>query len=148
MLVFGSGESSNAPQLIRAAAAVSTSRLLLLLAAFCLLVHQVARVRIQPKTLKQVADGESMVLYTLGPLVCISSLITYTDSIAGLARSRLAGSAQWDLSGRYAAFMSHYKTEAAADARHIKDKLFERLGAPIFLDSDGVESNPCTCSEV
>ena len=89
-----------------------------------------------------------MILYTLGPLVCISSLITYTDSIAGLARSRLAGSAQWDLSGRYAAFMSHYKTEAAADARHIKDKLFERLGAPIFLDSDGVESNPCTCSKV
>jgi hypothetical protein len=31
---------------------------------------------------------------------------------------------------------SHYKVEAAGDARHLKDRLVGLLGAPVFLDSD------------
>jgi hypothetical protein len=32
---------------------------------------------------------------------------------------------------------SHYKKEAAQEARYIKDRLAQELGAPVFLDSDG-----------
>lgn len=32
---------------------------------------------------------------------------------------------------------SHYKKEAAQEARYIKDRLTQELGAPVFLDSDG-----------
>jgi hypothetical protein len=44
--------------------------------------------------------------------------------------------ARWELRGEFACFLSHFKDEAAGDARHLKDKLFGMLNAPVFLDSD------------
>ena len=44
--------------------------------------------------------------------------------------------ARWELRGEFACFLSHFKDEAAGDARHLKDKLFGLLNAPVFLDSD------------
>jgi hypothetical protein len=43
---------------------------------------------------------------------------------------------RWSVQGRYAAFVSHYKAEAATEARHLKDKLTTMLSSPVFLDSD------------
>lgn len=56
----------------------------------------------------------------------------YTEVASG-SGVRLA---RWELRGEFAAFLSHYKIEAAGDARHLKDALSKLLGAPIFLDSD------------
>ena len=39
-------------------------------------------------------------------------------------------------SKRYAAFLSHYKVEAAMEARYLKLELESTLGRDIFLDSD------------
>jgi AhpD family alkylhydroperoxidase len=39
-------------------------------------------------------------------------------------------------SGKYAAFVSHMKAEAAMEARFVQTWLQEKLGAPVFLDSD------------
>jgi hypothetical protein len=44
--------------------------------------------------------------------------------------------------------MSHYKNEAAADARQVKDKLVEKLGAPVFLDSDDLMDLRNLCHQV
>lgn len=44
--------------------------------------------------------------------------------------------ARWELRGEFACFLSHFKAEAAGDARHLKDKLAGKLNAPVFLDSD------------
>ena len=79
----------------------------------------------------------------ISPLVfLINTLLVYKDSLAELSRSRATHASRWNLNGQYAAFMSHYKIEAAADARQIKEKLVETLGAPIFLDSDDLV---CVC---
>jgi len=37
---------------------------------------------------------------------------------------------------KWAAFVSHFKWEAATDARYVKEKLQEKLQQPIFIDSD------------
>ena len=37
---------------------------------------------------------------------------------------------------RYAAFVSHYKREAALDARYVQEKLLKKLRQPVFIDSD------------
>ena len=62
------------------------------------------------------------------------------DSAERLYAAAASGSgvrlARWELRGEFAAFLSHYKNEAAGDARHLKDALSKLLGAPIFLDSD------------
>ena len=42
---------------------------------------------------------------------------------------------RWVPKGSYAAFLSHYKTEAGADARFIHDLLQRMLGCAVFLDS-------------
>ena len=42
---------------------------------------------------------------------------------------------KWSLRGEYAMFLSHFKQEAAGDARFLKDKLEERVREPVFLDS-------------
>ena len=84
----------------------------------------------------------------IGPLFLSSALLLYKDSIAELAHTRATYSTRWNLGGQYAAFMSHYKTEAAADARHIKEKLVEKLGAPIFLDSDDLMDLRNLCHQV
>jgi hypothetical protein len=39
----------------------------------------------------------------------------------------------------------HFKREAAADARQIHDKLVDKLGAPVFLDSDDVSRTELCC---
>ena len=75
-------------------------------------------------------------------------MLLYKDSIAELARSRATHASRWNLGGQYAAFMSHYKQEAAADARHIKDKLVDKLGAPVFLDSDDLIDLRNLCHQV
>lgn len=86
---------------------------------------------------------------TIGPLLLvIDALLVYKDSIADLARSRATHAARWDLGGQYAAFMSHYKNEAAADARQVKDKLVDMLGAPVFLDSDDLMDLRNLCHQV
>ena len=87
--------------------------------------------------------------FTMFPIFMSGALLLYKDSIAELARSRAAHSARWNLDGQYAAFkMSHYKTEAAADARHVKDKLVEKLGVPVFLDSDDLQDLRNLCHQV
>ena len=46
----------------------------------------------------------------------------------------------WQLTeGRtHVGFLSHFKREAASDARHLKDQLQDILGAPMWLDSDNI----------
>uniref|UniRef100_A0A7S4BXP4 Tyrosine-protein kinase ephrin type A/B receptor-like domain-containing protein n=1 Tax=Chrysotila carterae TaxID=13221 RepID=A0A7S4BXP4_CHRCT len=41
----------------------------------------------------------------------------------------------WQLESTYAAFLSHYKAECAADARFLHDSLRKMLRCPIYLDS-------------
>jgi hypothetical protein len=43
---------------------------------------------------------------------------------------------RWHVQGKYACFISHYKAEAATEARHLKDKLTSMLSSDVFLDSD------------
>ena len=45
----------------------------------------------------------------------------------------------WPLQRKYAAFLSHYKAEAASDARYLKSMLEASLSAPVFLDSDDLQ---------
>ena len=65
-------------------------------------------------------------------------------------------SCQWTATvktGRYAAFISHFKVEAGSDARYLKDLLERMLGARVYLDSvdlvdletlvDGVHLSDC-----
>ena len=65
-------------------------------------------------------------------------------------------SCQWTATvktGRYAAFISHFKVEAGSDARYLKDLLERMLGARVYLDSvdlvdlgtlvDGVHASDC-----
>lgn len=42
---------------------------------------------------------------------------------------------QWDPAGTYVCFLSHYKMEAASDARYLHDMLRKMLRAPVYLDS-------------
>ena len=44
---------------------------------------------------------------------------------------------QWQLAQgqSYSCFLSHYKVEAGADARYLKDALDKMLGCPAYLDS-------------
>jgi len=46
--------------------------------------------------------------------------------------------AKWQASGVYAAFLSHYKVEAASDARYLHDSLRKMLRTPVFLDSSSL----------
>jgi hypothetical protein len=91
-----------------------------------------------------------MVILTQIPVLffVIAALLVYRDSIAELARSRATHATRWELGGQYAAFMSHYKQEAAADARQVKDKLVDMLGAPVFLDSDDLMDLRNLCHQV
>ena len=60
-------------------------------------------------------------------------------SFSRITQAQTAGAEQttrWSVQGRYAAFVSHYKAEAATEARHLKDKLTTLLSSPVFLDSD------------
>jgi hypothetical protein len=84
----------------------------------------------------------------MAPLCLVGCVLVWKDSLAELARSRANRQARWKLLGQYAAFMSHYKTEAAADARHIKDKLVDKLSAPVFLDSDDLMDLRNLCHQV
>ena len=67
-----------------------------------------------------------------------------SSSTAGAPHSH----ARWQLQGRYAGFMSHYKYEAAEAARYITDKLEGRLGVPVFLDSDDLSDLRKLCEQV
>ena len=75
-------------------------------------------------------------------------MLVYKNSLAELARSRAAHASRWNLNSQFAAFMSHYKNEAAADARHIKGRLVDELGAPVFLDSDDLMDLRNLCHQV
>ncbi|KAL1498936.1 hypothetical protein AB1Y20_013457 [Prymnesium parvum] len=44
----------------------------------------------------------------------------------------------WRPEGIYACFLSHYKMEAASDARYMHDMLRKMLQAPVFLDSSSL----------
>ncbi|KAL1512046.1 hypothetical protein AB1Y20_005320 [Prymnesium parvum] len=44
----------------------------------------------------------------------------------------------WRTRGIYACFLSHYKMEAASDARYMHDMLRKMLQAPVFLDSSAL----------
>ena len=89
-----------------------------------------------------------MASIAMGPQLVINALLIYKESLAELARSRSTHGTRWELGGQYAAFMSHYKNEAAADARQIKDKLVDLLGAPVFLDSDDLVDLRNLCHQV
>jgi hypothetical protein len=43
---------------------------------------------------------------------------------------------EWEKGKPFALFLSHFKQEAAGDARMLKELTEEALGAPVFLDSD------------
>ncbi|KAL1503142.1 hypothetical protein AB1Y20_011204 [Prymnesium parvum] len=45
---------------------------------------------------------------------------------------------KWKLRGIYACFLSHYKQEAASDARYMHDMLRKMLRSPVFLDSSSL----------
>jgi hypothetical protein len=45
---------------------------------------------------------------------------------------------QWVGDGTWAAFISHYKAEAATEARYLKDKLTATLAAPVSPRADPV----------
>ena len=45
---------------------------------------------------------------------------------------------RWPLQKTYACFLSHYKKEAATEARLCQMELEKLLGAPVFLDSDNL----------
>jgi hypothetical protein len=45
----------------------------------------------------------------------------------------------WGVRSVYACFLSHYKTEAASDARYLHDALPQMLHAPVFLDSSSLK---------
>eukprot|EP00966_Prymnesium_polylepis_P063146 1465915-Prymnesium_polylepis.1 len=42
----------------------------------------------------------------------------------------------WVPRQKFACFLSHYKMEAASEARYLKDLLQRMLDAPVFLDSE------------
>lgn len=46
--------------------------------------------------------------------------------------------ATWGADNVYAGFLSHYKVEAASDARYLHDALRKMLQAPVFLDSSSL----------
>ena len=61
---------------------------------------------------------------------------------------------KWELRRDYCCFLSHYKMEAASDARYIRDALQKMLRCPVFIDSssladlrslftDGVHQSDC-----
>lgn len=52
---------------------------------------------------------------------------------------------RWSLQGDYAAFLSHYKLEAAQEARYVKEKLAGELGSSVFLDSDDLSDLRTLC---
>ena len=81
-------------------------------------------------------------------LFWMSYFIMRKDSVAELARARATHASRWKISGQYAAFLSHYKHEAASDARQIKEKLVGTLGAPVFLDSDDLHDLRDLCHQV
>ena len=45
----------------------------------------------------------------------------------------------WPLRGKYCAFLSHYKTEAATEARLCQFELEKMLKGPVFIDSDDLK---------
>ena len=45
----------------------------------------------------------------------------------------------WPIKKKYSAFLSHYKVEAASDARYMKEVLERILKQPVFLDSDDLK---------
>merc|ERR1712023_551083 len=45
---------------------------------------------------------------------------------------------RWKQRGVYACFLSHYKMEAASDARYMHDMLRKMLKTPVFLDSSSL----------
>ena len=44
----------------------------------------------------------------------------------------------WPAAKGYACFLSHYKAEAASDARFLHDMLVKMLRYPVFLDSSNL----------
>jgi len=85
-------------------------------------------------------------------MICVSftMLVFFTFTIIGetyvkLVQQRLESkfsvctmnppTTKWKLRGIYACFLSHYKMEAASDARYMHDILRKMLKSPVFLDS-------------
>ena len=58
------------------------------------------------------------------------------EALARMAALRLP-TCEWQLAEgqSYVCFLSHYKVEAGADARYLKDTLDKMLGCPAYLDS-------------
>jgi len=70
---------------------------------------------------------------------------TYTEIIQRRLRDKWSvctmdpPSFKWLPRGVYACFLSHYKMEAASDARYMHDMLRKMLKSPVFLDSSSLE---------
>ena len=92
------------------------------------------------------ADGAvgAMIASTFGMIVILAATL-YGESYMLVIQQRLEAKytvvtmlpphVQWKPTGIYACFLSHYKVEAASEARYANDLLRKMLKAPVFLDS-------------
>jgi len=98
-----------------------------------------------------VSSSEYLVLIMLGVAFTMLGTLVLTLACESYMRAnqlRLANrwsvctmnppSVKWKPDGIYAAFLSHYKNEAASDARYMHDMLRKMLKAPVFLDSSSL----------
>ena len=77
---------------------------------------------------------------------CLTELVVRTGTFAG-GSGMLREPWKYGEGKEYACFLSHYKMEAASDARYLKDMLTRALDANIFLDSDGRSFESCAPEE-
>jgi hypothetical protein len=61
---------------------------------------------------------------------------TSSEAMAGISKSSIP---KWPRRGQYCCFLSHYKREAATEARLLQLELEKVLGGPVFIDSDDLK---------
>jgi len=85
-----------------------------------------------------------MIIVTFGMISLVNMTLAgemYTLSVQNRLEKKWSVSTmdpprfKWKPRGIYACFLSHYKMEAASDARYVNDMLRRMLLAPVFLDS-------------
>eukprot|EP00966_Prymnesium_polylepis_P090384 2093146-Prymnesium_polylepis.2 len=70
-------------------------------------------------------------------------MYTFYRAVADVSRVLEPPTTKWELSAGsvYSCFLSHYKSEAASDARYLRDVLQRVLNAPVYLDVRCRDSN-------
>ena len=77
-------------------------------------------------------------------LILVFTIFFFIQSVRNAmsreARLRQLPRCSWlmDDGQRYACFLSHYKEEAGAEARYLKDSLDQMLGCPVYLDASNL----------